>query len=497
MLLHGDSLTVLKDFEDNSIDSVVTDPPYGISFMGKQWDKALPSVEIWKQCYRVLKDKTFSFVMCLPRQDMLSRMIINLEDAGFNTNYTSLYWTYASGFPKAANVSKLIDKKYKKRTEYDELAEYLKQSRESKNISIKQLAELFPSKSGGITGCVWNWENAQNVPTESQYSILKEKLGLDNRFDWLIEQETKRYEEAKREIIGKGKPHVSATGGDWKRRGLKMDYYITKPATQEAKKWEGAYVGFQPKPAVEVVLVVSKGKGVTWLDDCRIPYQSEDDKSSSKVGFKYEQYFEGEHMNRNQTIAQKGRFPANLLVSDDVLNDGVKHQATLRPNISEKIYPHKGHIYGEYGPVKGRSGYPDSGSYSRYFDLDKWYSTLPFIICAKASKSEKNKGCEGLPSKFSRTMGDGIGEREHNENEPTAYVKNHHPTVKPIKLMSYLITLGTREGQTVLDPFCGSGTTLIAAEQLNRKWIGIELNEEYIKIANSRLKPYQEQMKIT
>ena len=68
--------------------------------------------------------------------------------------------------------------------------------------------------------------------------------------------------------------------------------------------------------------------------------------------------------------------------------------------------------------------------------------------------------------------------------------RNVHPTVKPLSLMSYLVTLGSREGDVVLDPFVGSGTTAIACELLNRKWIGIELCKEYAEIARARIKPY-------
>src|SRR6185503_14735724 len=113
MLIQGNCKDIIKEHKDNSIDLIVTDPPYGISFMGKDWDKELSDKEVWQQCYRVLKEGKLAFIMCSPRQDVLSRMIISLEDAGFRTNYTSIYWTYSSGFPKAANVSKLIDKKAK------------------------------------------------------------------------------------------------------------------------------------------------------------------------------------------------------------------------------------------------------------------------------------------------------------------------------------------------------------------------------------------------
>ena len=111
MLHNADCLDVLKVTPDNSIDLIVTDPPYGMSFMGKDWDRAVPHVEIWEECLRVLKPGGFAFVMCIPRQDCLARMIVNLSDAGFETGFTSMYWTYASGFPKAGNIGKQVDKK--------------------------------------------------------------------------------------------------------------------------------------------------------------------------------------------------------------------------------------------------------------------------------------------------------------------------------------------------------------------------------------------------
>ena len=79
--------------------------------MGLSWDKALPSEEALRECCRVLKPGAFGFFMCAPRQDVLSRMIIRLEDTGFNVNFSSLFHAYASGFPKAANASKIVDRR--------------------------------------------------------------------------------------------------------------------------------------------------------------------------------------------------------------------------------------------------------------------------------------------------------------------------------------------------------------------------------------------------
>ena len=110
-IIQGDSLKVLKKLEDESVDMICTDPPYGYSFMGKDWDKAVPSIKIWKECLRVLKPGGFCFVMSAPRADVQSRMMVRLEDAGFDIGITPIYWTYATGFPKASNVGKMVDKR--------------------------------------------------------------------------------------------------------------------------------------------------------------------------------------------------------------------------------------------------------------------------------------------------------------------------------------------------------------------------------------------------
>jgi DNA modification methylase len=107
MIIHGDCLHVLKTFADNSIDSIVTDPPYGIKFMGKKWDHEVPQVEIWKECLRVLKPGGHMLVACGTRTQ--HRMVVNVEDAGFEIRDV-ITWLYGSGFPKSHNISKSIDK---------------------------------------------------------------------------------------------------------------------------------------------------------------------------------------------------------------------------------------------------------------------------------------------------------------------------------------------------------------------------------------------------
>ena len=161
------------------------------------------------------------------------------------------------------------------------------------------------------------------------------------------------------------------------------------------------------KPAVEVIIVamkplkektfteqaVSNRKGITWLDDWRIP---------------------------NQDNENADRLPGNLLVSDQAL-----------------------------------------GRASKFFNLDLWeYGRLPFILSPKASRKEKEAGLQESGDK--EKSGKNLASKLRPEPR-----KNPHPTVKPLKLMSYLITMGSREGDIVLDPFCGTGTTCIAAIMLN------------------------------
>jgi len=400
-ILHGDSLEVLKKLGSDSVDAVITDPPYGYSFMGKDWDKAVPSVEIWEECLRVLKPGAFAMVMSAPRSDVQNAMISRLMEAGFRLDFTPIYWTYASGFPKAGNIGKMVDK----------------------------------------------------------------RLGAERKFV------------AENPWAFKGDPGTSFKNDGRKNPQSSGHNPITAASSEEAKVLDGSYAGFQPKPAVEVIIVAMKpltektyvdqalknGHGITWLDDARIP-TSEVWKSHPSPDIRGGKYGGSDGRSHPTSIAkahEAGRFPANLLVSDDVLNDG---SITVSKKQRIQVKGRSGGILGKQGTDRDYiGGVNDSGSYSRYFDLDKWAQTLPFLIVPKASKREKSSGLEA------------------------AGLKAVHPTVKPLKLMSYLVALTTRKGDTVLDPFVGSGTTVIAAEKLERYGIGIEREAEYVDIARARL----------
>jgi site-specific DNA-methyltransferase (adenine-specific) len=208
----GDCIELMQECPDNHFDLVSTDPPYGYSFMGKDWDKAVPTVDIWQECLRILKPGAFAFIMSAPRQDVLAHNLVNLSDAGFETGFTSIYWAFASGFPKAGNIGKLVDKRL---------------GAERDIVGVQRLT--------GNAG----------TPTKLKGGTYSAGLCIN-------------------------------------RTGVKID--ITAATSPQAKALDGSYAGFQPKPAVEVIMVVMKplsektyvdqalanGKGITWLDRAKV-----------------------------------------------------------------------------------------------------------------------------------------------------------------------------------------------------------------------------------
>lgn len=496
-IIHGDSLEVLKTLEADSVDVCVTDPPYGYNFMGKHWDKALPDIGIFKECLRVLKPGAFAFVMSAPRSDVCSRMALLLEDAGFNIAFTPIYWTYASGFPKAMNIGKMVDKRGGKDwNEHKQVALYIRERMESTGKRITDLNKMFSTVAKANH---WTALDANNfcMPTKADYLRLKPLLGLDGRFDDLIERE-----EAERRVIGKKAVTRMLDGSDYSGGNVRPgEVDITAPATDAAKALDGSYGGFQPKPAVEVIIVAMKplsektfvdqalknGKGITWLDDCRVPSGGHVVRGGSNFPKGMGGGATWEPINEERS----GRFPANLLVSDDVLGTepyGHSAGAEKRGQVRGERNDSAAYQLSNFGARIG-----DHGSYSRFFSLDAWAQTLPFLAVPKASKSEKNRGCDNLESKFRKTLSGDSTPRSPRDGQTRngTEMRNGHPTVKPLKLMSYLITLGSRPGDVVLDPFVGSGTTCIAAKELGRNFIGIEREVEYVEIAEARLSAVQ------
>jgi site-specific DNA-methyltransferase (adenine-specific) len=129
MILQGNNIELLRTLAENSVDSVTTDPPYGLSFMGKAWDYDVPTVELWKEVLRVLKPG--GHLLSFSSARTYHRMVVNVEDAGFEIR-DQIMWVYGSGFPKNHNVGKALNKKanYELQTEWDGWGTALKPSHE-------------------------------------------------------------------------------------------------------------------------------------------------------------------------------------------------------------------------------------------------------------------------------------------------------------------------------------------------------------------------------
>ena len=334
-LHHGDCLEVLRSMPDCSVDSIVTDPPYGLSFMGKKWDYDVPSVDVWVECLRVLKPGGHLLAFAGTRTQ--HRMAVRIEDAGFEIR-DMIAWVYGSGFPKSHDVSKAIDKRGGAQVAW--FGPWFRKWREQNDVSQKQVAALFPSKTGGLTGCVANWELGFNMPTPEQFNLIRDKFGLP--FDSI--------DEAEREVVGHHKTDMGGLGGE--RLG-QVGGNITAPSTDAAKQWQGW--GTALKPALEPITVARKPLVGTVAENVL-------------------QYGTGA-INVDWGRVEGGRWPANFIHdgSEEVLGLFPQSKSTGGTNPSNPNV-----IYGKRDSLT-YFNYGDSGSAARFF------------YCAKASKADRGE----------------------------------------------------------------------------------------------------------
>lgn len=403
-LYEGDCLEVMRSLPENSVDAVVTDPPYGLSrepdteevlrhwlagddykhrgggFMGKTWDSFVPGPAVWREVFRVLKPG--GHILCFAGTRTVDLMGISLRLGGFEVR-DCLQWLYGSGFPKSLDVSKAIDKKLG-----------------AEPVEV-------PHPTNNCPGGKW----CKCVTDGRSFSPTKHPAKLIS-------------------------------------------------ATPEAKQWEGW--GTSLKPAVEPIILARKplseatvaenvlrwGTGGLNIDGCRVGTEQMGGYVV-KSSFGRRTSEGGEHKDFIATSAT-GRFPANVLLDEEAAamldeQSGIR-QGGARP--------------ARRGPgTKVYHGWPNGTNDGVRIEYESGGASRFFYV-AKASRSE-------------RTMG--------------GKVENNHPTVKPIKLMRYLCRLITPPGGTVLDPFAGSGTTLLAATQEGFSCIGIEKESEYCEIIRQRM----------
>jgi DNA modification methylase len=441
-LLHGDCLERLKELPDCSVDACVTDPPYGLSFMGKAWDYDVPGAEVWREVLRVLKPGGHLLAFAGTRTQ--HRMAVQIEDAGFEIR-DMIAWVYGSGFPKSLDVSKAIDKAGGNPLAWRAFSEAYATAVQASAFKHSDIDRALGIKS---SSCYWaRTDHRGGMPPRHHWEAVRELLGLSADFERL-------YDEAEREVVGQRTTGIGTGKGSTPIMG-DGSRDITAPATPAAQQWAGW--GTALKPALEPITVARKpltgtvaanvlehGTGAINVDGCRVAGVKGVPASPSNAGSLG--WSTGGDMDRKQQ--QNGRWPANLIHdgSDEVVGlfpqtasgGGFKQGMVQQPRTSNV--------------AKGA----EAERVRNAFERDSGGSAARFFYCAKASKADRGDG-------------------------------NGHPTVKPTELMRYLCRLVTPPGGVVLDPFMGSGSTGKAAVLEGFRFIGIEREEEYLATARGRI----------
>jgi site-specific DNA-methyltransferase (adenine-specific) len=363
-----DCVGFLKTLDDNSIDAIVTDPPYGIGFMGKGWDSAVPGDVYAAECLRVLKPGGHIIAFAATRT--IHRMTVNLEDAGFEIR-DQISWLQWQGFPKSHNVSKGVD------------------------------AKLGRSGDRAVVG------RQKGAQAES----------------------TGRY----------------GSWGNDDGSGV-SEFDVTAPASPEAKQWSGW--GTALKPAQEPAVLARKplegtvaenvlkwGVGAVNIDGCRYSY--------GDLSWPGPQ--DGENPPQPMTVSPRGL----------------------------------------YQGLAGKTGKVFQCTPS---DIGRWPANI--FACPKPARSEREAGTTPAGNAAVEHHGEGtkaLNSPRAGAGRTAGLLGNHHPTVKPVRLMRWLVRLVTPPGATVLETFGGSGTTLIAAEREGVTCIATELEPKYCDIIRARL----------
>lgn len=433
-IYHGDCRDAMQAMQANSVDSFVCDPPYGLSFMGRDWDHGVPGAAFWAEALRVAKPG--AHLLAFGGTRTFHRLAVAIEDAGWEIRDTVM-WVYGSGFPKSLSISKAIDKRGGYPHLAQKIGEALRQAREARGMTVGECDRKF---CGGTTN--WTWfegrPKGQRAPTPDTFAAIAA--------EWPeVAKLAAAVAEAEREVVGQSQWSNSAShfvpGADHTQR---VQLNITAPATDAAKQWEGW--GTALKPAYEPIIVARKplegtvaanvlkwGTGALNIDGCRVGTDAlnidgcrvgTDAKDLAKLQASTAAVIarggerDGSWKNRSDLsganpVPDSGRWPANLI------HDGSDEVVGLFPVTGDK-------------------------------------SAARFFYCAKSSKRDRGEG-------------------------------NNHPTVKPTALMRYLCRLVTPPGGIVLDPFMGSGSTGKAARLEGFRFVGCELNAEYVEIARARI----------
>lgn len=430
MIYLGDSLEVLRTLEDNSVDSLITDPPAGISFMNKKWDDDKGGRDQWiewlstimKECLRVMKPGAHGLLWALPKTSHWTATA--LENAGFEIR-DIVNHLFGSGFPKSLNIGKKLD-------DWKGWGTGLKPACEHWILIRKPLSEKNVAENVLKWGC-----GGINID-ECRVGTL-----FYSQEEWNNKQKNRKTVY----IYGKHKGSESQVPSGRFPSNLILSH-------NEDCEYKG-------EKKIECKGGAQRGSRIK--TDCGEAFYK------VNVDQKLTLYNEDGTETVSNYDCTEGCAVKELDEQSGVLKSGGKKNASYS-NDNEGIFTPGGN--------QKSSFYGSLGGASRFF------------YCSKASTSDRNEGCEGLEEK--EIIGDvsfrseGLHGQTGKSNKPILS-KNHHPTVKSTKLMSYLIKLITPHHGVILDPFMGSGSTGKAAYLNNFEFIGIEKEPEYFEIAKARI----------
>lgn len=443
---YKDCLAGLKELEDNSIDSIVTDPPYEIGFMGKQWDNTgiAYSVELWKECLRVLKPG--GHLLSFGATRSYHRMAVAIEDAGFEIR-DSIHWTYGSGFPKSLNVGKAIDKRG---------------GAEREKIGTKQ------------TGDPVNWFS--NMDTEPRNGLVDittpatEQAKTWEGWGTALKPSHEPIVVARKPFVGTVAQNVLTYGTgainiDESRVGFRSE------ADKAETTNKNQYADFGSKPVT----------GNNTYGD----YSMVEQKNYTATG----RWPANTILTHNPDCVRTGEQGESQIVAGASSIFGSPMKSKLPPTTTTTTTTTYDCSPGCPIPELDRQS---GNQASRYYYQTVWTTMdniAPYIYQPKTSKRERNAGLDGLPEKV-LDIGDprpSGGSWERRTGKKPSLAQNTHPTVKPVALISYLQKLVTPPGGTTLDPFLGSGTSAVSAILNGFEFVGFEITEDYRDIIEGRV----------